>query len=95
MPPAEPLHAANLPWPPGHPPPGGVPQAARKLETAFLAEMLKLSGLNETPAAFGGGPGESQFSSFLAEAQAREITRAGGLGLSEIFFRSMAGPRNE
>lgn len=81
--------AANLPWPPGQPASGGLREAAQELETAFLAEMLKLSGLNEVPSAFGGGPGESQFASFLVREQAREITRAGGLGLSEVFFHAM------
>ena len=55
----------------------------QQLETVFLTEMLKISGIGKTPDAFGGGVGEDQFSSFMREAQAKEMVRAGGLGLAE------------
>ena len=55
----------------------------QQLETVFLTEMLKFSGIGKTPDAFGGGVGEDQFSSFMREAQAKEMVRAGGLGLAE------------
>lgn len=59
--------------------------AAEKLEAAFVSEFLKFSGLGKTPKAFGGGAGEDGFASFLREAQAKEIVKAGGLGLAATF----------
>ena len=63
---------------------------AAELETAFLSEMLGHAGLGAPPGAFGGGPGEEQFASFLRQAQAGAIVRAGGLGLTEAFVRALA-----
>ena len=64
--------------------------AAEKLEAAFLAEMLKASRFGETPTEFGGGIGEDQFASFLRQAQADAMVRAGGIGLAEQLFQSLA-----
>lgn len=64
-------------------------EAANKLETLFLAEMLKSAGLGKTRDALGGGVGEDQFGSFLREAQAAEMVRAGGIGLAEALFQSL------
>ena len=63
--------------------------AAQKLEATFLAEMLKSAGLGATRSTFGGGSGEDQFSSFLREAQAKEMAAAGGIGLAEALFEAM------
>ncbi|OSP54738.1 rod-binding protein [Pseudoruegeria sp. SK021] len=60
-----------------------------KLEASFLAEMLKSSGLGAGAGEFGGGEGEEQFASFLRDAQADSIARAGGLGLAESIFQSL------
>jgi len=65
--------------------------AARDLEASFLAVMLAAAGLGrprEGPG--GGGIGEAQFASFLAEAEARAIAAKGGLGLAEALFRALA-----
>jgi len=67
----------------------------QQLETVFLAEMLKAGGVGKTPESFGGGTGEDQFASFLREAQAREMVRAGGIGLSNHFAASMGGLQDE
>jgi hypothetical protein len=64
-------------------------EAARAFEAAFLAEMLKHTGIGETPEGFGGGAGEAQFSSLLVAAQAREMAEKGGIGLSEHILRAM------
>jgi flagellar protein FlgJ len=64
---------------------------AEELETLFLTEMLAHAGLGETGEAFGGGVGEEQFASFLREAQAAAMVKAGGIGLAESLFRAMAG----
>ncbi|MFN3663729.1 rod-binding protein [Yoonia sp.] len=63
--------------------------AAQKLESTFLAEMLKSAGLGASRSSFGGGVGEDQFSSFLREAQADEMARSGGIGLAESLFHAM------
>lgn len=63
--------------------------AAVELEATFLAEMLKAAGFSETPDSFGGGDGEDQFSSFLVQAQAREMARSGGIGLAESLFHAL------
>ena len=62
---------------------------AEALEAAFLAEMLRHSGLGEQESRFGGGIGETQVTSFLREAQAKAIVDAGGIGLAEMLMRSM------
>lgn len=64
---------------------------AVELEAAFLAEMLEHSGLGDSGGAFSGGTGETQFASFLRREQATAMARAGGIGLAESLFRSMAG----
>ncbi len=64
---------------------------SRELEAAFLAEMLAHSGLGEMKGPFGGGEGEEQFASFLRQEQARLMVEKGGIGLSELIFRSMSG----
>ena len=63
--------------------------AADKLEAQFLAEMLKASGVGQPRSGFGGGIGEEQFSSFLADAYAKEMVQAGGLGLSDAIYASL------
>jgi peptidoglycan hydrolase FlgJ len=68
---------------------------AQALESAFLSEMLGFTGLADTPESFGGGIGETQFSSFLREEQSRAIVAKGGLGLAEVFFHALTkGARN-
>ncbi|MDJ0627383.1 MAG: rod-binding protein [Rhodobacter sp.] len=64
-------------------------EAAQALEATFLAEMLKSAGLGETRGGFGGGPGEDQFASFLRQAQAEEMVKAGGIGLAERLFEAL------
>ncbi|WP_417250324.1 rod-binding protein [Celeribacter sp.] len=63
--------------------------ASEKLEASFLAQMLKESGFGKTPDFAGGGEGESQFTSFLIDAQAEKIVEAGGIGLAEQIFKSL------
>lgn len=74
---------------PGPDPDDRLRDAAARLETAFLAEMLKSAGLGATRESLGGGIGEEQFASFLREAQAAEMVRAGGIGLAEALFHAL------
>ena len=63
--------------------------AAQQLEASFLAEMLKSAGVGESIEGWSGGPGEDQFASFLRQAQADEMTQAGGIGLAESIFEAL------
>lgn len=63
--------------------------AAEQLEAGFLAEMLKSAGLGKTSTSFGGGAGEDHFSSFLRQAQAESMVRAGGIGLAESLYQAL------
>lgn len=65
-------------------------QKAQELESAFLSQMLDYAGADATSDEFGGGIGESQFASFLRDEQAKAMVKAGGLGLAEQFYRSLA-----
>ena len=62
---------------------------AQKLEASFLSEMLKAAGFGKARDAMGGGAGEDQFSSFLRDAQAQEMVKAGGIGLAESLFEAL------
>lgn len=68
---------------------------AEKLEATFLAEMLKSAGMHKTRDSFGGGTGEDQFGTFLIQAQADEMARAGGIGLAEHIYESLKERANE
>ena len=76
---------------------GALRERAEALESAFLAEMLRHSGLGSGPGEgfstlrgpFGGGIGEEQFGSFLREAMAQQMVRTGGIGLTESLLRAM------
>lgn len=70
-------------------------EVAEKLEATFLAEMLKSAGMHKTSDSFGGGTGEDQFGTFLIQAQADEMARAGGIGLAEHIFESLKERANE
>ncbi|MCF6233678.1 MAG: rod-binding protein [Rhodobacteraceae bacterium] len=70
-------------------------KAATDLETAFLAEMLKSTGLGKTSDTFGGGAGEDQFNSLLIRAQAEQMTRAGGIGLAESLYHALLEKEND
>ena len=65
-------------------------RTAMEFEAAFLAEMLSHSGLGRARTEQGGGAGEEAFSSLLAREQARHFAQAGGIGLAERIFESLA-----
>jgi Rod binding domain-containing protein len=69
---------------------GQIKATAQSFEATFLASMLGEMFKGIEPAApFGGGPGESMFKSFLTEAMAKQMTRAGGVGLAASVEREM------
>lgn len=65
--------------------PGSDPEAAaRDFEKFFLSQVLEtLQAGVKTEAPFGGGPGENAWKSFLNEAYADAMVRAGGVGLAD------------
>lgn len=64
-------------------------KAAIKMESSFLAEMLKAAGFGSQENSFSGGNGEDQFASFHRQAIADRIAAAGGIGLAQHFLTSM------
>ncbi|MEM8572185.1 MAG: rod-binding protein [Pseudomonadota bacterium] len=62
---------------------------AEAFEAAFLAEMLKHSGINEVSSEFGGGYGEEAFSSLVTQEYAEILAESGGIGLAEQIFESL------
>ena len=64
-------------------------QAAQALEATFLAERLKPAGFGAARESFRGGIGEDQFGSFLRQAHAEEMVKAGGIGLAERIFEAL------
>ena len=86
---------------PANPPPAqalkeaAMRRTAEDLEATFLSEMLKHTGIGETPEEFGGGVGEDQFSSLLRDEQARIMAHHGGIGLAEAIFNSLKERSND
>jgi Rod binding domain-containing protein len=69
---------------------GQIKQTATKFESSFLSVMLgQMFEGTDTPAPFGGGPGESMFKSFLTEAMANKMTASGGIGVAAAVQREM------
>jgi|FLOH01.1.fsa_nt_gi peptidoglycan hydrolase FlgJ len=64
-------------------------EAANKLEANFVAEMLKSAGFGKSRDSFSGGAGEDGFASFLVQAQADLIVKAGGFGLAESIYNAL------
>lgn len=64
-------------------------KTADAFESAFLAEMLKHTGINKTSQTMGGGAGEDAFASFLTEEYARKLIASGGIGLAEQIFNAI------
>lgn len=89
-----------LPLTASAPPDPRLRERAEALEGAFLAEMLRHTGLGAgggegfgtLRGPFGGGIGEEQFASFLRESMAGRMVDAGGIGLTESLLRAL-GPR--
>lgn len=61
--------------------PARLPEAGDRLETAFLAEMLKIAMPEPGAGSFGGGAGEAQFSFLLVERHAAALASRLDLGL--------------
>lgn len=64
-------------------------EKAKEIEEVFLSEMLAHAGLDESSEEFGGGMAEDQLSSFLRNAQVKQIVESGGLGLAQTIFEAL------
>lgn len=67
-----------------------IEKTAKEFETVFLSTAFQtmFSGVN-TSEPFGGGEGEQAFKSFLMDAFARQMTKAGGVGLATSVTQEM------
>ena len=69
---------------------GQIDKTAKDFEASFLSvmlnEMFKDVGA-EAP--FNGGHGEAAFKSFMSDAMAKQVTKAGGVGLSDRVAQEM------
>jgi Rod binding domain-containing protein len=63
---------------------------AQQFEATYLSSMLAAMMKDVRPAApFNGGAGEEAFGSFLTDAMARQLARAGGVGLADGLSREL------
>jgi Rod binding domain-containing protein len=69
---------------------GKAKDAAQRFESQFLSQMLgqMFQGI-ETDGPFGGGFGEEMFRSVMTDAMGREMTKAGGIGVSDMIQREI------
>ena len=69
---------------------GQIAKTAKDFEASFLTSMFEtLFSAVPTDSVFGGGPGEEMWKSFLAEAMAKQMSKAGGIGVSRAVAREM------
>jgi peptidoglycan hydrolase FlgJ len=63
---------------------GQIAKTAQDFEASFLSVMLQsmFQGVKQQEP-FGGGQGEEMFKSFMSEAMAKQMAKAGGIGLSQ------------
>ena len=83
------LSSVPNPPQPGRSDDAALRAAAQRLEASFLSTMLQSAGFGAARDTMGGGIGEEQFASFLAEAHADALARRGGIGLAESLFEAL------
>lgn len=69
---------------------GQIRETAQKFEASFMSVMMQsmFAGV-KTSEPFGGGQGEEMFKSLLTESMAKEVSKAGGVGLADTIQREM------
>jgi flagellar protein FlgJ len=62
---------------------GKIDETSKAFESSFLSVMFSqmFDGV-EASAPFGGGEGEKMFGSFFSDAIAKQVSKAGGIGLA-------------
>ena len=69
---------------------GKVQKTAQDFESSFLSVMLSQMFKDVgAEAPFNGGAGEEAFKSFMSDAMAKQVTKAGGIGLSSRVAEEM------
>jgi Rod binding domain-containing protein len=70
---------------------GHIQKTAQDFEASFLTSMLQtmFQGVSSSEPPFGGGAGEDMWRSFLADAMAKQMTKAGGIGVSKAVANEM------
>ena len=65
-------------------------ETAESFEAVFLSQILKSMSIGlKTDGPFGGGHSEEIFKDVLNEEVAKQITRNGGIGLSDAVYREI------
>lgn len=77
------------PQPPGPDRQSQLQDASVRLEAAFLSVMLKSAGLGDAMGGPGAGTGQDHYGALLADLQATELARGGGIGLAEQIFDAL------
>jgi Rod binding protein. len=69
---------------------GQIQKTAKDFEASFLSVMLgQMFSEVGADAPFNGGAGEQAFKSFLSDAMAKQMVKAGGVGLSDRVAQEM------
>jgi Rod binding domain-containing protein len=67
-----------------------IARSAEEFEATFLSSMLATMFQGVKPQApFHGGAGEDAFQSFLTDAMAKSLAKAGGIGLTDTLSREL------
>ena len=69
---------------------GKIKETAEKFEASFLSIMMQsMTAGMKTPDVGGGGTGEDMFKSLLAEEMAKQVSKAGGVGVAAAIQKEM------
>jgi Rod binding domain-containing protein len=69
---------------------GKIKETAQKFEASFLSVMMQsMTAGMKTPEIGGGGTGEEMFKSLLTEEMAKQVTKAGGIGVAAEVQKEM------
>ena len=69
---------------------GKIKETAQKFEASFLSVMMQsMTAGMKTPEIGGGGAGEDMFKSFLSEEMAKQVAKAGGIGVADAVQKEM------
>ena len=69
---------------------GKIKETAQKFEASFLSVMMQsMTAGMKTPEIGGGGAGEDMFKSLLTEEMAKQLTKAGGVGVAAEVQKEM------
>lgn len=69
---------------------GGTAKVAQQFEGVLMSQMLNemFEGIS-TDGMFGGGPGEEMFRSMMVDEYGKQITKQGGMGLTNAITKQL------